>query len=471
MGDKMRIRIAFVVCVFVLGSPLGVVVQGRPSLATSRNNNCSACHTTQVPGRMEVTGEDSLIDLGTQLDGNVRGPLKTYKVVPGQVVTLSVRVLDSRGVFAVQLKDFEKPGRRTNSSNLLVWSPANDADNIWIRQQVSNPPYFTKDNGANGGISGSVAPITYVFDLLIESGTPFDVYELVFVVPGRIGGLGSVYQEEHFYLEVTAPQFDFNGDRIVDCADMCMLVEHWQTDDPRFDIAPAPSGDGIVDAQDLVVLSEHLFEDYRLAAHWKLDETEGAIAGDSIGGKDGTLIGDPLWQPSDGHADGALEFDGADDYISTDFAWNPVVGPFSVLAWIKGGAPGQVIVSQMDVTSGRTTIFGSTWLGTDPSNGKLVTMLMDPPFGPLESEAVITDGQWHHVGLVYDLDALHRRLYVDGVEVAADTDPVGGVASEGGLYFGAGKTLDAASFFSGLIDDVRIYPLALSAEEVATLAH
>ncbi len=469
MGDKMRIKIAFVVCAFVLGSPLGVVVQGRPSFATTRNNTCSACHTTTVTGRMEVTAEDSLTDLGTQLDGNVRGPLKTFKVVPGQVVTLSARVLDGNDRFAVQLKDFEKPARRNDAGNLLIWSPANDADNVWTRQEVSNPPYFTKDNGANGGISGSLSPITYTFDLLVESGTPFDFYELVFAVPGRKNGV-RVYQEEHFYLEVTAPQFDFTGDGIVDCADMCMLVEHWQTDDPRFDIAPPPSGDGIVDAQNLVALSEHLFEDYRLAAHWKLDETEGATAGDNIGGRDGTLIGDPLWQPSGGHADGALEFDGADDYISTDFALNPVVGPFSVLAWIKGGAPGQVIVSQTDVTSGRNIILGSTWLGMNSSDGKLMTMLMEPPFGPLESQAVITDGQWRHVGLVYDLDALHRRLYVDGVEVAADTDPVGGVASEGGLYFGAGKTLDAASFFSGLIDDVRIYPLALSAEEVATLA-
>jgi len=37
------------------------------------------------------------------------------------------------------------------------------------------------------------------------------------------------------------------------------------------------------------------------------------------------------------------------------------------------------------------------------------------------------------------------------------------------LYFGAGKILDAGSFFSGLIDDIRIYPLALSAEEVEAL--
>ncbi|UCD40507.1 MAG: hypothetical protein JSV87_02980 [Candidatus Bathyarchaeota archaeon] len=36
-------------------------------------------------------------------------------------------------------------------------------------------------------------------------------------------------------------------------------------------------------------------------------------------------------------------------------------------------------------------------------------------------------------------------------------------------YFSTGKTPGVGSFFSGLIDDVRIYNVALSAEEVAAL--
>jgi len=464
---KVRTTSAILI-VNVIGIVLAGTVQGRPSYATTRNNNCNACHTSAVTGRMEANGEDSLTNLGTQLDGSIRGPLKTYKVAPGQVVTLSVRVLDGRDMFAVQIKDFEKPARRSSSSNLLIWSPVNDAGNIWTRQEVSNPPYFTKDNGNNNAISGSITPITYTFDLLIETDTPVDVYELVFAAPGRTSGLGLVYQEEHFYIEVLSP-FDLNRDGIVDGADISVIVDHWHTDEPLYDIAPEPFGDGIVDVQDLITLSEHLFEDYRMVAHWKLDDSEGAIAHTSVGDKDGTLIGEPIWQLDDGKIDGALQFDGINDYVSTDFTLNPVNGPFSVFAWIKGGASGQVIVSQTDVTAGRTTIPGSTWLGTDPSNGKLITTLMDLPQGLLESEFVVTDGQWHHIGLVYDLDELQRHLYADGVEVASDTDMVGPVDSDGGLYFGTGKNLDVGSFFSGLIDDIRIYPLALNAEEIQAL--
>jgi len=91
-------------------------------------------------------------------------------------------------------------------------------------------------------------------------------------------------------------------------------------------------------------------------------------------------------------------------------------------------------------------------------------------FGDLVSEAIITDGQWHHVGLVYDMNSLHRLLYVDGILVAEDASAVSGVPSDDGLYIGASKDLDAGTLFSGFIDDVRIYNQALSTEEIAALA-
>jgi len=56
------------------------------------------------------------------------------------------------------------------------------------------------------------------------------------------------------------PIVDFNGDGIVDSADICIMVDHWGTDEPLCDIGPMPWGDGIVDVQDLIILAEHLFE-------------------------------------------------------------------------------------------------------------------------------------------------------------------------------------------------------------------
>jgi len=106
--------------------------------------------------------------------------------------------------------------------------------------------------------------------------------------------------------------------------------------------------------------------------------------------------------------------------------------------------------------------------------GWLMTGLVPPPVGrftpqPLGCQAVITDGLWHHVGFVWD--GSYRVLYMEGTEVATDTNTLASLkSSNGGLYIGTSKTLDAGTYFSGLIDDVRIYDVALSAEEIAALA-
>jgi len=95
------------------------------------------------------------------------------------------------------------------------------------------------------------------------------------VVDGRIyvvGGTSASYPYDpydpplstvwEYDIGVTVSSPDFNGDGIVDCADMCIMVDHWHTDNALYDIAPLPWGDGIVDVQDLIMLAEHLFEDY-----------------------------------------------------------------------------------------------------------------------------------------------------------------------------------------------------------------
>jgi len=246
------------------------------------------------------------------------------------------------------------------------------------------------------------------------------------------------------------PVVDLNGDGIVDCADMCIMVDHWGTDNPLCDIGPTPFGDGIVDVQDLIVLAEHLFEevdDPTLFAQWALDEIEGNIAYDSANDNDGAVYGDPAWQTEGGMVNGALQLDGIDDYVSTPFVLNPADGKFSVFIWIKGGAPGQVVLSQ---------IGGARWLCTDSLEGNLMTELKSSGRGAVEllSQTNITDGNWHRIGLVWD--GSHRTLYVDDIAVAEDAQ-TNLEGSENGLYIGTGKAMEPGSFWSGLIDDVRIY--------------
>jgi hypothetical protein len=247
---------------------------------------------------------------------------------------------------------------------------------------------------------------------------------------------------------------DFNGDGIVDIKDLLRLIKSWGQDDPLCDIAPLPSGDGIVDVLDLELLMSYWgqsVDDPTLMSHWTLDEAEGAVAYDSAGLNDAFLFGGPVWQPEGGAVGGALAFDGVDDYAFAQRGLNPADAPFSVFAWIKGGAGGQVVISQMN---------GVNWLRADSAQGCLMTELCaSGRGGPLQSKILITDGDWHRVGFAWD--GSYRALYVDYILVAEDTQKAL-VASLGGLNIGRGNNPPAGTFWSGLIDDVRIYNRAVS---------
>lgn len=81
---------------------------------------------------------------------------------------------------------------------------------------------------------------------------------------------------------------------------------------------------------------------------------------------------------------------------------------------------------------------GDTWIGMEILSGNLMTGLVTTPLGrfipqPLESQSLIIDNQWHHVGFVWD--GSYRSLFVDGTEVARDAEVLSPLKySNGGLY-------------------------------------
>jgi len=192
---------------------------------------------------------------------------------------------------------------------------------------------------------------------------------------------------------------------------------------------------------------EQSVDDPTLLVHWALDETEGIIAYDRVGVNDAVVVGGTVWQPSGGQLNGALQLDGIDGHAVTGPVLNPADGPFSAFAWVNGGAPGQTVLSQLN---------GADWLDVDPSWGCLMTELCESSrnAGPCISETVITDGTWHRIGFVWD--GMNRSLYVDDILVAEDTQ-ANLQDSDRGLYIGTSKAMEPGTYWSGLIDDIRIY--------------
>ncbi|MBE0536644.1 MAG: family 10 glycosylhydrolase [Phycisphaerae bacterium] len=232
---------------------------------------------------------------------------------------------------------------------------------------------------------------------------------------------------------------------------------------PRGDM----NADCRVDVEDLVILGSRwlegsMYPQAGLRAYWRLDEAAGTDAADETGnGHTGQLLNGCAWLPSGGVFGGAIQLDGVDDFVRTPFVLDPADGPLSAMAWVKGGQPWEVILAQ---TSGAG--IGREWLQTNAS-GKLLTRLSDG-LTLLSSDTAICDGDWHHVGVIWD--GARRYLYVDGAQVASDTEPLVGLQSaDGKMHIGAGQTLLAAHFWTGQIDDVRIYDRALSEAEMAAM--
>ncbi|MCP4450213.1 MAG: hypothetical protein GY809_02035 [Planctomycetes bacterium] len=265
----------------------------------------------------------------------------------------------------------------------------------------------------------------------------------LYFMSDRPGGYG----EWDLWQASIQPVVDFTGDYRVDIKDLALLIEHWGQNETAYDMGPMPWGDGVVDINDLEVLMSYWGKelDPNFIAHWKLDEAGGDVAYDSVADNEAVVMGDALWQREGGQVDGALQFDGVTSYLSAPFIIDPSTRqPFSAYVWVKGGQGGQTIMSQQGASS--------EWLSLDAQGALTCTLTF--PLPPVTSDAVITDDLWHHIGLVSDGSGI--SLHVDDIEVArSDAPPL--MPSTGDLQIGTGKNQESGTFWSGLIDDVRIY--------------
>jgi hypothetical protein len=164
--------------------------------------------------------------------------------------------------------------------------------------------------------------------------------------------------------------------------------------------------------------------------------------------------------------DGALEFDGVDDYVTSPNVlgfMNPRES-LAIFAWVKGGGPHQVIACD-------SRTYGHFLLQVD-FTGNLLTTLYCRMNEYLFSETQITDGEWHHVGLVWEANIATNSLYVDGAEVARNipTSDLSQTRELQGLNVGTSWGLNSGDFWSGLIDDVRIYNRAVRSFQQQTFS-
>ncbi len=216
----------------------------------------------------------------------------------------------------------------------------------------------------------------------------------------------------------------------------------------------AASGTATASLGALAATATGLVQPQPIAAY-SFDET-GSTVIDVTGNGHGFTLGSNLVRTVDGHTDGGLTTlaGGAITTLSTAvFGQTP---DRTVMMWARG--TGSVWYIRWQVASIDSGAWGILRLGSDigvqlRNAGGFQRFMTTGP----------TDGQWHHYAATYNETTGDAVFYLDGVSAASGTF-TGPIRTDA-------DSLDLAEFGPGtIVDDLRIYDVALTAGQVAIAA-
>jgi hypothetical protein len=210
-----------------------------------------------------------------------------------------------------------------------------------------------------------------------------------------------------------------------------------------------------------------------LILHWGFDEGSGTIAHDSSGnGHDGTVVGDPAWVA--GKIGGALDLDGSGDHVVDEAAGDYLNGleAITICVWIKsdvvGTDKGFIILEDPNGGDNRNMRYdAASWAWEGGTN--LIKTALDSTGGhqAYEGSDNTQTTEWQNVAMVWS-SGNELLLYIDGeldTPRGTDAGTEGTVSGVTKLIVGKGCK-DADGGWDGLVDDVRIYNEALSADAI-----
>ena len=194
-------------------------------------------------------------------------------------------------------------------------------------------------------------------------------------------------------------------------------------------------------------------------AYYKFDDGSGTNANDSSANNyDGTLVNTPTWSNSVPAAitfanPYCLLFDGTNRRVSLPTFSGGTT--FSISCWIKissltwsyiiDASAGRWVLGISDASPQGICIYDGSWhTGT----------------------ATVADGNWHNVIAIANTGG-KTYTYIDGVkdmDITATSKELSGTKAVGSKYDGT------EAYWTGPIDDLRIYSRALTASEIALIA-
>jgi len=198
-------------------------------------------------------------------------------------------------------------------------------------------------------------------------------------------------------------------------------------------------------------------------AYWNFEENAGQVAGDATGNGHSAAFDGPQWV--DGKFGKALEFDGAGDFAEVADHPDLNFGPgdsFTIAAWVKYSAEtagknswivGKAGHLPAHYLFGHHLTAGGLRLKLDDGG---VDMKLDAIFAP--------DDEWHHIATVRDKDVEETKIYIDGELVASVADGTTDITNDAPLHIG--QRGDDTEFMNGAIDELAIWRIALTDDEI-----
>ncbi len=207
-------------------------------------------------------------------------------------------------------------------------------------------------------------------------------------------------------------------------------------------------------------------------AYWRLAESNGSTANDSsLSGNTAGYLNNPSLGGASAiglSTDRSVTLDGVNDNVALNAA---VTAPqvYSEEAWFRTTtAAGGRILGFGNARTGASATADRSVFMTNAGKIRFATSFRGTQHA-LESSSDYNDGAWHHVVAVQGPDGM--RLYLDGVRVGSNgqgsTSVYSGYWRIGGDSLAGVASRPSSDYYAGQVDEVAVYPSALSAASVA----
>ncbi len=173
----------------------------------------------------------------------------------------------------------------------------------------------------------------------------------------------------------------------------------------------------------------------------------------------------------------ALDFDGANDYVSIPHSASLNIGtnPYTVELWFKAPNADQVgsLIAKRQPNSpwNMSSLIISNGVSGTPGPGKKLAFGFGTPssnYRRITTTNDIVDGNYHHVAAVVDPTAQTVIMYVDGTLEPVTMESTGSFPSVTNTdQYTIGQNNGNNEYFLGTIDEVRIWNVARSATQIA----